>query len=52
MKVQQEMDISVKITRKRGITLVPTFMLLLIGTLQYICHRKYFFVKKLLKILF
>ena len=30
------MDSSVKITRKRGITVVPTFMILLIETLQVV----------------
>ena len=34
MKVIEEMDIRVKITQKRGIILVPTFMILLIETLQ------------------
>ena len=34
MKSIKEMGISVKITRKIGITLVPTFMILLIETLQ------------------
>ena len=34
MKVIQEIDFRVKITRKRGITLVPTFVILLIETLQ------------------
>ena len=34
MKVIQEMDISDKITRIRGITFVLTFMILLIETLQ------------------
>ena len=30
-----------KCTRKRGINIVRTFMILLIETLQYICHQKY-----------
>ena len=30
----QKIDISVQITRKRGVTLVPVFMILLTGTLQ------------------
>ena len=42
MKLLQEMDISVKITRKRGIALVPTFMILLIETLQVHMSPKIF----------
>ena len=44
MKVIQKMDISVKITRQRGITLVPTFLILLIKTLQVHMSPKYKFI--------
>ena len=53
--VIQEMDISVKSTRKRGITLAPTLMILLIDTFQVHMSAKNIslpvYIKKITKII-